>query len=123
MDKWQALQNFWGGFSWDAYDETTVPDDAKFPFITYETQVDSIDNELLLSASLWDNNTSWERISKKADEIAHAIESITPAAIKINGGGLFITKGTPFATRMSEGGNDSIRRIYLNINAEFLTAE
>ena len=123
MDKAQAIHNFWSGFGWDAYDENSVPDDAEYPRITYEVQTDSLDNILLLSASLWDRSTSWERVSKKAEQIAQEIVHIYPAAIRIAGGGLYISKGTPFASRMSEPNNDTIKRIYLNINAEFLTAD
>ena len=122
MNKTQAIHNFWSGFEWPAYDESTVPDDAPYPRITYTVQTDSLGNVLLLSASLWDRSTSWEKISQKADEIGREIVNIYPSAIKLNDGGLYITKGSPFATRMTEPNNDSIRRIFLNINAEFLTA-
>lgn len=122
MDKAQAINNFWNGFGWDAYDQSSVPEDAEFPYITFEVQTDSLDNVLLLSASLWDRSTSWERISKKAEQIAYEIVHMYPAAIRIAGGGLYISKGSPFAQRMNDP-NDTIRRIYLNINAEFLTAE
>ena len=122
MNKAQAIHNFWSGFQWPAYDENSVPDNAEYPRITYEVQTDSIDNAVLLSASLWDRSDSWERISKKSDQIAMEIVRMNPPAIKINGGGLYITKGTPFARRMGDG-DDSVKRIYLNINAEFLTAD
>lgn len=122
IDKWQAIQNFWSGFGWPAYDENSVPEDAGYPRITYEVQTDSLDNIVLLSASLWDRSTSWEKISKKADQIASEIVHMSPPAIRIAGGGLYISKGSPFASRMADE-DDSVRRIYLNINAEFLTAD
>lgn len=122
MDKAQAIHNFWSGFGWPAYDENSVPDDAGYPRITYEVQTDSLGNILLLSASLWDRSTSWEKISKKSDQIAWEIVHMNPPAIKIAGGGLYISKGSPFASRMADGDN-SVKRIYLNINAEFLTAD
>jgi hypothetical protein len=121
IDKWQAIQNFWSGFEWPAYDENSVPEDASYPRITYEVQTDSLDNVILLSASLWDRSTSWEKVSKKADQIASEIVHMDPPTIRIAGGGLYISKGSPFASRMADE-DDSIRRIYLNINAEFLTA-
>lgn len=122
MDKAQAIHNFWSGFGWLAFDESTTPDDAPFPRITYQVQTDSLDNILLLSASLWDKSTSWEKVTKKAEQIAREIVNMYPAAIRIEGGGLYISKGTPFAQRIPDP-DDSIRHIYLNINAEFLTAD
>lgn len=122
MNKWQAIQNFWSGFQWPAYDENSVPDDALFPRITYDVQTDSLGNVVLLSASLWDRSTSWERISKKSDQIAKEIVNMDPPTIKLDEGRLYITKGSPFASRMGDE-DDSVKRIYLNINAEFLTAD
>ena len=121
MDKAQALHNFWSGFGLPAYDENSVPEDAAMPRITYSVSTDSIDNVLLLSGSLWYHSTSWEDISKKAEEIAQALVTMNPPAIEIDNGRLYLYKGAPFAQRM-EDPDDSIRRIYLNLEAEFLTA-
>lgn len=122
MNKAQAIHSFWSSFQWPAYDENTVPDDASFPRITYDVQTDSLDNVVLLSASLWDRSTSWERISKKSDQIAKEIVNMDPPTIKLDEGRLYITKGSPFSSRMGDE-DDSVKRIYLNINAEFLTAD
>lgn len=121
MDKSQAINNFWQRFGLPAYDENTVPDDAALPRITYNVETDSLDNVVSLNASLWYRSKSWEEISKKADEIGEYITKMIPPTIQIDNGRLYITKGSPFAQRM-EDPDDSIRRIYLNIQAEFLTA-
>ena len=121
MDKAQALHNFWSGFNLPAYDENFVPEDAPMPRITYSVSTDSIDNMILLSASRWYRSTSWEDISKKAEEISEAIVKMNPPAIEIENGRLYLYKGSPFAQRMSDP-DDSIRRIYINLGAEFLTA-
>lgn len=121
MDKAQALQNFWESFGLPAYDSTAVPDDAQMPYITYSVATDSLDNVVNLSASLWYRSTSWASISQKAEEIAEAIIKMNPPAIALDNGRLYITKGTPFAQRMQDE-DDTVRRIYLNIQAEFLTA-
>ena len=120
MDKSQALYSFWSGFGLVAYDENTVPDDAVMPYITYSSSTDSLDGTLSLYGSLWYKSFSWKEISKKTEEIAKFIYEMTP--IRIEGGYLWINKGTPFAQRMSDPSDDLIRRMYININAEFLTA-
>lgn len=122
MDKYQAIDSFWNSFSWKAYDEGTVPEDAQMPRITYSVVTDSLGNPVMIPASLWDRSTSWETISKKADEIARALTFGDPPAIKIDEGRLYLTKGSPFAQRMQEPSDDMIRRIYLNVDAEFFTA-
>lgn len=121
MDKAQALQSFWGSFNIPAYDETDVPADAVMPYITYDVSTDSLNNVVNMSASIWYHSTSWKDITLKADEIARRIVTMNPPSIKLDNGRLYIAKGTPFAQRMSDEDN-SVRRIYLNIQAEFLTA-
>lgn len=121
MDKGQSLQAFWSSFEWDAYDENTVPDDAQLPYITYNVSIGNIDNPVLLSASLWDRSPSWKNVSNKADEISDYI-GYGGITIKIDGGYLYMSLGSPFAQRMADPSDDAIRRIYLNLDAEFLTA-
>ena len=121
MDKWQAIDEFWHSFGWAAYDQYSVPDDAGFPRITYEVATDSYNQTVPLTASLWTRESSWEIISKKADEIARAITDGGYYINKIDGGYLWITKGSVFAQRMNDPNDDMIKRIYLSITAEFLT--
>lgn len=120
MDKAQAIHSFWSGFGLIAYDENTVPDDAVAPYITYSVSTDSLDGPVSLYGSLWYKSMSWAEISRKAEEISEAITRMLP--IKIDNGYVWIMKGTPFAQRMNDPSSDLIRRIYININAEFLTA-
>ena len=121
MDKAQALSAFWSGFGWPAYDEGTVPENAGYPRITYNVVMDSLDHPVALYASLWDYGTSWERVSKKAYEIAQAVAELYPSAIPFDDGRIYITPGTPFAQRMTDE-NDMVRRIYINITAEYFSA-
>lgn len=122
MNKAQALQAFWASFTWNAYDENTVPRDAGLPYITYESATDSLGNTLSLNASLWTRDTGWETIEAKSAEIARAIAENGFYRAPIDGGYMVIWKGSPFSRRMDEPGDDLIRRILLNIQVEFLTA-
>lgn len=123
MDKGQAIHNFWSRFGLMAYDENTVPDNAPDRYITYNVSMDSIGNVVNMYGNIWDINTdSWEFVSKKAEEIAEYIETMYPISYAIDNGRLYIAKGTPFAQRMSEPNNDRVRRMYINIQAEYLTA-
>ena len=121
MDKAQTIDAFWNSFGWTAYDESTVPDSASYPRITYNMAYDELGRPLAMYASLWDYGTSWANISQKAEQIGTAITNLYPPAIEFNGGRVYITKGTPFAQRMVDE-NDMVRRIYLNITVEFFSA-
>ena len=121
MDKSQAINKFWNRFL-PAYDENTVPPDAEMPYITYNVKTDSIGNPVGMTASIWYHSDSWQSITLKSEEIAEYIVKMYPPSIKLNNGRLYIAKGTPFAQRMDDPSDKRIRRIVLNIEAEFLTA-
>ena len=118
MDKWQALHSFWNSFGIPAYDESTVPENRGSFYITYNAVTDSLDRAVPMSASIWKvNTTSWSDISQKAEQISDALKTVKTIPLDI--GYLYITRGQPFAQRMTDE-NDSVRRIYINIMAEYL---
>ena len=122
MDKWQALQGFWESFGVDVYDESSVPDDAGFPRITYNPRTGSFeDGDQFMSASLWYYGTSWAAISQMADNIADYI-GMGGTLVPYTGGAIWIKRGNPFAQRMSDPGDDKFRRVLLQIEAEFISA-
>lgn len=118
MNKAQAIHSFWSSFGWKAYDQFTVPPNAEKPYITYNVSEAEIDNYVGLYGSLWDRSTSWEKVELKAEEIAQYIVRMNP--IKIDGGYLALHLGSPFSQRLQDE-DDTIRRIYINLQAEFLT--
>ena len=122
MTKASALYNFWSGFGLTAYEENTVPTDAKFPYITYQVVTDSFGAEVALTASVWYRDTSWVESNAKAEEISRTI-SRGGKVIPVDGGVLWLKRGTPFAQSMGDETDDLIKRKYLNITAEFLTAD
>lgn len=121
MNKEQAIHKLWSSFGITAYDENSVPDNAKMPYITYSVSADALDHPVILQANLWYHSTSWEDITKKKDEIARKIGEHGFYSVKLNDGYLWVVQGHPFAQRM-DGGNDTTKRIFLNVTAEFLTA-
>lgn len=119
MDRSQALNSFWSSFGLTAYDEQTLPDDAALPYITYETAVGDLDEQVALTGSLWYRSTRWAEITAKMEEISAAL-GYGGKTIKYEGGLLWVTRGTPFAQRIAEPNDDGLRRYYLNINANFI---
>ena len=122
--KTQALYNFFSGFELPAYEENTVPTGAnapELPYITYATATSGFDSDVQISASLWYRDYSWEDADRKAAEINAALAH-GGKMIPYTGGALWIRRGTPFAQHMADD-DDTIRRIYLNLTAEYLSAE
>lgn len=122
MTKAAAIYQFWSGFGLTAYEENTVPTDATFPYITYQLVTDSFDREIPLTASLWYRSESWTAINAKTEEISHKI-SRGGKIISCDGGAIWLKRGQPFAQSMSDESDNLIKRKYLNITAEFMTAD
>lgn len=122
MTKAAAIYQFWNSFGLIAYEENTVPHDATFPYITYQLVTDSFDREIPLSASLWYRSESWTGINAKTEEISQKI-SRGGKVIPCDGGAIWLKRGQPFAQSMGDESDNLIKRKYLNITAEFMTAD
>ena len=122
MTKAAAIYQFWSSFGLTAYEENTVPTDAALPYITYQLVTDSFDCEIPLSASLWYRSESWTAINAKTEEISQKI-SRGGKIISCDGGAIWLKRGQPFSQNMGDESDDLIKRKYLNITAEFMTAD
>ena len=120
MTKAAAIYQFWNIFGLTAYEENTVPDDAAFPYLTYQLVTDSFDHEVSVAASLWYRSESWTAINAKTEEISHTI-SRGGKIISCDGGAIWLKRGQPFAQSMGDESDDLIKRIYINVIAEYLT--
>ena len=122
MTKAAAIYQFWNSFGLTAYEENAVPDDAEFPYITYQLVTDSFDREIQFTASLWYRSESWTAINAKTEEISQKI-SRGGKIIACDGGAIWLKRGQPFAQNMGDESDNLIKRKYLNITAEFITAD
>lgn len=128
MDKVQALHSFWSGFGLDAIDEVSAYDtdtieklEIDYPYISYEVATDAFDAPVSIGADIWDKSTSWTRITQKAEQIGAAIGR-GGVFVPYAGGAIWITRGTPFSQRMDAETSNDVRRIHININAEYVSA-
>lgn len=125
MTKEAALHAFYSSFGLKAYEENAVPtgDDAPdFPYLTYSVSSDSIGADVALTASLWYRGASWVQANAKAEEISRRIGR-GGKILSCDGGAIWLRRGTPFAQSMGDESDDQIKRKYINITAEFLTAD
>ena len=122
MTKAAAIYQFWSSFGLTAYEENTVPHDATFPYITYQLATDSFDREIPLTASIWYRSESWTGINAKTEEISQKI-SRGGKVIPCDGGAIWLKRGQPFAQSMGDESDNLIKRKYLNITAESMTAD
>ena len=121
MTKAAAIYQFWSGFGLTAYEENTVPTDSAFPYITYQLVTDSFDREVAATASLWYRGESWADINAKTEEISAHI-GLGGKIIRCDGGRIWIKRGQPFSQNMGDESDGLVKRKYLNLTFEFLTA-
>lgn len=121
MTKAAAIYQFWASFGLSAYEENSVPDTSTFPYITYQLVTDSFENEVILTGSIWYRDTSWLSVNAKAEEISQAI-GWGGKLIDCDGGKIWLKRGSPFAQNMGDDTDDLIKRKYINLSAEFFTA-
>lgn len=130
--KSDALQEFWSSFGLRAMNEYAVPSkgDADggepFPYITYQEESDSFDSRCVLTASVWDKMGNGYNADRKNHEKAEDIsKTIGRGGVWLNydGGCLWITRGSPFAQFMGDPEDSAIRRVVINIVAEFWSAD
>lgn len=121
MNKEQALHNFWSSFGIPAYDESSVPDNATEPYITYSVATGSLDDIVGMTATIWYRSTSWQEITHKKDEVAEVV-GVGGRRIKLDNGYAWLCRGSTFAQRISSE-DDMVRAYYLQLQAEFLTKD
>jgi hypothetical protein len=121
MTKAASIYSFWEKFL-TSYEENSVPDDAEFPYITYQFIEDSFGIDLQMTASLWYRSSSWVNINKMTDLISNHIGR-GGIFLPCDGGKIWIRRGIPFAQNMGDESDDLIKRKYLNVTVEFLTAD
>lgn len=118
MDKFQAQQSYWSSFGYKAYNELTVPEDAKLPYLTYQLVDGSLDGALTASGSLFMRGTSWSPICKAVDDM----EKLVDRQIPIKGGAMKVRKPIAnFAQPLNDPSDTMIRRMVLSVEIEFIT--
>lgn len=125
MTKAAVIQAFWASFGLNAMEEHAVPTGGNaptLPYLTYSLATGAWQDELALSASLWYRTPSWKEPNAKVEEISRAI-GCGGVVLKCDGGAILIRRGKPFAQSMRDVSDSAIKRKYLNITAEYLTAD
>ena len=94
IDTAGALYRFFSGFGLPAYVENNVPDIAELPYITYELREPEPGERSSLTARVWYEDTGFQAITEKVDEIKAAIGR--GASLPVENGALWLWMDTPF---------------------------
>lgn len=122
MTKAAALHEFFSGFGISAYAASAVPDDAVFPWLTYELVTSAWDGgEVGITVNLWYYTTSEKTPNDKAQEISTALGT-GGAVLPCDGGFIWLKRGAPWCQSLTDDTDNQIKRRYINVSAEYLTA-
>ena len=120
MTKGAALHQFFSRFM-TAYTTSNVPEDAIFPYLTYELITDSwYGGEVGITVNLWVYTESEAIPNAKVHQISQAIGA-GGFFLPCDGGGIWIQRGSPWCQSLPDDTAPGIKRRYLNITAEYMT--
>lgn len=121
MTKAAALHQFFSSFDMTAYTATSVPEDAVFPYLTYELITSAWEGgEVGLTVNLWFYTTSEAVPNAKAEELSEAI-GMGGKILRCDGGYIWLKRGSPWCQSLADETSPTIKRRYINVTAEYLT--
>lgn len=111
----RALNKFWSSFTWTAYIEDGVPDNAELPYITYTVAEPDWNSPTSVQARLWYKGTSLTPLNAKVTEIKQAIGE--GKSIKTDTGYIVIYRDSNFSQYQpyDDEGKSNVKVIYLNL--------
>ena len=122
MSKASALYSWFNGFGIEAFEESNVESNPPYPRLTYTYTTGDFDSgEVPIIVNLWYRTESNVTIDAKAEQIYDAIGR-GGVMIPVSNGAIWLKRGSPFCQAIAEPSDANIRRRYINITAEFLTA-
>ena len=119
MTKNEALFKFFSSFDMEAYPTSSEPEDVIFPYLTYENNIGCVGDVVSITVNLWFHTDSEKTPNTKAEEIAEKIGR-GGTQIACDDGSIWIRRGSPWSTAISDTSDPQIKRRMLNIELEFL---
>ena len=120
LSKAAAMQRFLETFGIPVYGETSVPDNASFPYMTYVMNWSNyFGQQATIEVDLWYRCTGEKVPNDKVDEIAQ--ELVGGIIIPCDGGAMWVNAGDPFCQSMGDPEDAQIRRRYIILSVDFIT--
>ena len=120
MTKGAALQSFFNSIM-PSYAESSVPDNATLPYLTYELITSSWNGgEVGLTVNMWFRTTSEKEPNAAVDKLSKAI-GLGGVQLPCDDGVIWLKRGSPWAQSLTDETDKTIKRRYINVTAEYLT--
>lgn len=123
MTKSEAIQTFLERLAIPVYATSAVPDTAEMPYLTWDGVFSAFgDGECAITANIWCYTES-ESVPDALCDTLSALIGRGGRVLVCDGGAVWLKRGSPFAQRVKNTGDDKVKRRYINLSAEFLTAD
>jgi hypothetical protein len=123
MTKAAAIQAFLEAHGPPAYDVASVPSDVAFPYQTYTLATGAFgDGDIAITVEQWHYTAGDVTPNAVAQQLSEAI-GLGGVALPCDGGLIWLKRGSPFSQSLKDESNDMIKRRYINISAEYITAD
>ncbi|HPY84041.1 MAG TPA: hypothetical protein PLS20_03240 [Ruminococcus flavefaciens] len=117
--KYQALHTFYSSFGVPAYEENSVPETAKPPYITYEVITSEFDGEnIALSCQIYDKSNSLKNLNKLTEQLSVRLRG--GCKLVCDDGYIMLYRGEPFAKPLPTW-DKTVKGRYINISADYIT--
>lgn len=121
MTKEAALHKFFNSFGIPFYPASSVPEDAVFPWGTYELATSAWEGgDVGLTVNLWYYTTDEAPPNAKARELSEAI-GLGGKILRCDGGAIWLKRGSPWCQSLRDDTDPIIKRRYINVTAEYMT--
>ena len=121
MTKEAVLHKFFNSFGIPGYPTSAVPEDAVFPWLTYEPITSAFEEgEVGITVNLWYYTTDEAVPNAKAREMSQKI-GMGGIILPCDGGAIWIKRGSPWCQNLRDETDPIIKRRYIQIVAEYFT--
>lgn len=119
-----AIYQFLSGFGIPAYAATSTPEEAEFPYITYDLVIGEwMGGEVNMPVNVWYRTDSEAEPNAKVREISSAIGR-GGVLLPVDYGVVWLKRGEPWAQAVRvEGEDEKVKRRYLNVLLDYNTTE
>lgn len=115
-----SIHQFLSSFEIPAYAAGSTPEQAEFPYLTYNLVVsDFVSGDVAMEVDLWYYTESEATINAKAREMFNRI-GLGGVMLTNDDGAIWVKRGSPWCQSVKDETNEMIKRRYINIDLEYL---
>lgn len=118
MNREAAIFEFMSSFGIPAYSASATPNEAEYPYITYDLIIGDFYSEVSMNANLWYYTTSEAEPNAKVRDIEKVLGK-GGKMLTYDGGAIWVKKGSPWCQSVTDV-DSAVKRRYLNFDLDYI---